>query len=271
MKQRKDRKFELKNQCIHQKIAIVTGASGGIGKEFVCELMKEDIDKIWVVGRNAERLSLLQKQYGDKIVCVCKDLTDSQDLLSIEALLVEQNVIISYLINNAGIAQMKPSKDLQPQEIEKTILLNCYAPVVLTNLCLPFMKKGSIVMNISSASAFQPVPYINLYAATKSFEKSYSLALNEELKNLGINVIAVCPSWVDTDMLIREIHGKKVKFPGIVTPKQVVIKAMEDAKMGKELSICSIYVKCQYFYAKFMPRQWIMKIWMRSLRKLDHN
>ena len=115
------------------------------------------------------------------------------------------------------------------------------------------------------------MPYINLYAATKSFEKSYSLALNEELKNLGINVIAVCPSWVDTDMLIREIHGKKVKFPGIVTPKQVVIKAMEDAKMGKELSICSIYVKCQYFYAKFMPRQWIMKIWMRSLRKLDHN
>lgn len=185
MKQRKDRKFELKNQCIHQKIAIVTGASGGIGKEFVCELMKEDIDKIWVVGRNAERLSLLQKQYGDKIVCVCKDLTDSQDLLSIEALLVEQNVIISYLINNAGIAQMKPSKDLQPQEIEKTILLNCYAPVVLTNICLPFMKKGSIVMNISSASAFQPVPYINLYAATKSFEKSYSLALNEELKNLN--------------------------------------------------------------------------------------
>ena len=149
MKQRKDRKFELKNQCIHQKIAIVTGASGGIGKEFVCELMKEDIDKIWVVGRNAERLSLLQKQYGDKIVCVCKDLTDSQDLLSIEALLVEQNVIISYLINNAGIAQMKPSKDLQPQEIEKTILLNCYAPVVLTNICLPFMKKGSIVMRRS--------------------------------------------------------------------------------------------------------------------------
>ena len=71
---------------------------------------------------------------------------------------------------------------------------NFKAPVLLTNICLPYMHKGSRIINVCSASAFQPTPYLNLYASTKAFERSYSRALNVELKPLGITVTAACPS-----------------------------------------------------------------------------
>lgn len=249
-----------------KKIAIVTGASGGIGKEFVRLLTGEALDEIWVVGRNAARLAELKRQFGEKILPVCADLTNAQELLAIKALLTA-GTEISYLINNAGIARMMPSRDFSAEETEQTILLNCYVPVTLTNYCIPYMKKGSRVINVSSASAFQPVPYINLYAATKAFEHSYSRALNMELKPAGITVTAVSPSWVDTDMLTRKINGRKVKFPGMVSPQRVAEKALKDAKRGKDVSICSLYVRCQQLNVKLLPHRLVMKIWMRGIKK----
>lgn len=112
------------------------------------------------------------------------DLTNAQNLQSIQTLLTE-NVRISYLINNAGMARMMPSKDFESEEIAKTIQLNCNVPVTLINDCIPYMANGSKIINVSSAAAFQPVPFINLYVATKAFEHSYSRALHMELKSAG--------------------------------------------------------------------------------------
>ena len=78
---------------------------------------------------------------------------------------------------------------------------------------------------------------------------------------------AVCPSWVDTEMLIKERNGKKVKFPGIVTAEAVAKQAMKDAKKGKDRSICSFYVKCQHVNVKLMPQKLTMKLWMHGLKK----
>ena len=78
---------------------------------------------------------------------------------------------------------------------------------------------------------------------------------------------AVCPSWVDTEMLIKERNGKKVKFPGIVTAEAVAKQAMKDAKKGKDMSICSFYVKCQHVNVKLMPQKLTMKLWMHGLKK----
>ncbi len=250
-----------------KKIAVLTGATGGLGYAFIKELIKEPLDEIWAVGRNNERLEALVNEFGSIIVPVCKDLTDTEDLASISKLLEEQKPQIDFLINNAGLAQMKASKDFSVSEIEKTIDVNCKAPVLLVNYCLPFMVSGSKILNICSASAFQPVPYINLYASTKAFERSYSRALNVELKPVGVTVTAVCPSWIDTDMLTKEINGKKVKFAGIVSPKKVAEKAMKDAKKGRDMSVCSLYVKCQHLNVKFMPQKTTMKIWMKSIKK----
>lgn len=249
-----------------KRIAIVTGASGGMGQVFVRELTKEDIDEIWVVGRNEKRLLMLKNEFGEKITPICKDLTKNADLLSFLELLEKQNPSVLWLVNNAGIARMAPSREFSFSEIEQTIDVNCKAPAILINFCVPFMEKGAKILNISSASAFQPVPYINLYAATKAFERSYSRALNTELKSNGITVTAVCPGWVDTDMLSKEINGKKVRFPGLVAPEKVVRKALKDAKRGKDMSICSFYVKCQHFNVKLLPQRLTMKIWLHGIK-----
>lgn len=250
-----------------KKIAIITGASGGIGQVFVRELMKEALDEIWVIGRNQERLLLLKEELGEKIVPICKDLTEDMDILSVSGLLKGQAVSVLWLVNNAGIAKMAPTAEFSVSEIKQTIDLNCKAPVELVNICIPFMERGARILNVSSASAFQPVPYINLYAATKAFERSYSRALNAELKPFGITVTAICPSWVDTAMLPKEINGKKVRFPGIVPPEKVVKKALKDAKKGRDMSVCSLYVKCQHLNVKLLPQKLTMKIWVHGIKK----
>ena len=94
-----------------KKIAIVTGASGGIGQVFVRELAKEALDEIWVVGRSKDRLLALRDEFGDRIIPVNKDLTKSADLLAVSDLLKKQDLSVRWLVNNAGIAKMAPSKD----------------------------------------------------------------------------------------------------------------------------------------------------------------
>jgi len=170
------------------------------------------------------------------------------------------NKSVRFLINNAGLAKMVSYKDFSLDEISRTIDVNCKAPVLLCNICIPYMKSGSNILNISSASAFQPNPYINLYAASKAFERNYSRALNVELEGTGITVTAVCPGWVDTEMLVKEMNGKKVKLPGMVKAERVVKTALRDAKKGRDMSVCSLYVKCQHLNVKMMPQRLVMKI-----------
>lgn len=250
-----------------KRIAIVTGASGGIGKEFTKLLLQEEVDEIWAIARNQEKLTALREEFGDKIITIPKDLSKSTELLSIGELLNNQKPVIAYLINNAGIAKMGSYQDFTAHEIMDTININCSALAVLCTLCIPYMGKGSRILNISSASSFQPLPYLNLYAATKVFEKNYSRSLNVELTGTGITSTAVCPSWVDTDLLKKEVNGKKIKFPGIVTPDRVAIKALKDAKRGKDMSVCTLYVKYLHMLAKIFPQINVMFSWVHSIKK----
>ena len=181
-----------------KKIGIITGATGGVGTEFVKQLLMEDLDEIWAVARN------------------------------------EKKPHVEYLVNNAGLGRMGSYKDFTMEEIEQTINVNCKAPVILSNLCIPYMGKGSKILNISSASSFQPNPYINLYAASKVFERSYSRALNVELEGTGILSMAVCPGWIDTEMLQKEINGKKVKKLGICTWQNELVVCQHHMRNGKE-------------------------------------
>lgn len=250
-----------------KNIALLTGATGGLGYAFLTELCKRAYDEIWAIGRNERKLEELVEEFGATVVPFRIDLTKSEELNRLCQALEQHKPQIALLINNAGIAQMKQSKDLTLTEIENTIDLNCKAPAILTNICLPYMNRGSRIINICSASAFQPVPYINLYASTKAFERSYSRALNAELKPFGITVTAACPSWIDTDMLSKELNGKKVKFKGMVSPSKVAKTALTDADKGKDMSVCSAYVKCQHLNVKLLPQKLTMKIWLKSIKK----
>lgn len=250
-----------------KKIALVTGATGGLGREFVKQILNEEIDEVWAIARNEQKLSDLRKEHGEKVLPMPVDLSDIQGIEQISDRLKEEKPKVTYLINNAGLAKMGKYNDFSIGEIDKTINVNCKAPVMLAHICIPYMDKGSRILNISSASAFQPNPYINLYAASKAFERSYSRALNVELKGTGITCTAVCPGWIDTELLQKEINGKKVRFPGLVTPDRVAGQAMKDAKRGRDMSVCSLYVKCQHVNVKLLPQRWVMKLWMAGIGK----
>ena len=250
-----------------KKIAILTGATGGLGREFLKQILKEKIDEVWAIARNEQTLSELRKEYGERVIPMSIDLSKLQGIEQIKNVLDEKKPQVMYLINNAGLAKMGNYKDFDIEEIDKTINVNCKAPVMLAQICIPYMGKGSKILNISSASAFQPNPYINLYAASKVFERSYSRALNVELNGTGITSVAVCPGWIDTELLQKEINGKKVKFPGMVTPDRVAKQAIKDAKKGKDMSVCSLYVKCQHVNVKLLPQRLVMKIWMAGIGK----
>ncbi len=250
-----------------KKTAIITGATGGIGREFVKQIWKEGIEEVWAVARNEKKLEELRTQYGEKLTVVPLDLSMEEQILQFGKLLEEKQPQVMYLINNAGLAKMASYQEFSLEEISRTVDVNCKAPVLLCQLCIPYMTTGSRILNISSASAFQPNPYINLYAASKAFERNYSRALNVELKGTGITVTAVCPGWVDTELLDKERNGKKIKFPGMVTPDRVVTLALKDANKGRDMSVCSLYVKCQHVYVKLLPQKWVMKIWVKGISK----
>jgi len=255
---------------MNKKIAIITGASGGIGKEFTKLMLLEEVDEIWVIARNMEKLTVLRNDLGTKIIPIAKDLSKSAERITMNEMLKNTNPNIAYLINNVGVAKMGSYKDFSVEEIEDTISINCSTMAILCTICIPYMSKGSRILNISSAAAFQPLPYLNLYSATKVFERYYSRALNRELKGTGITATAVCPSWVDTDLLTKEINGRPVKFLGLITADKVVKKALKDAKKGKDMSVCTLLVKYEHLFAKMLPQKLLMNIWIQRVKKYKY-
>ena len=250
-----------------KSVAVITGATGGIGGEFVGQLACRDIDELWAVGRSAGKLDELRERYGEKLVPIEADLSLAEGLERVRQLLLRKKPNIRYLINCAGIGKMGSYKDFSPEDIGRTIDINCKVPVLMAEMCVPYMREGSRIINISSASAFQPVPYINLYASSKVFLRSWSRSLNAELKGTGITATAVCPGWVDTGLLPKEANGRRIHYPGMVKAGRVVKKALRDADRGRDMSVCSLFVKWQHAYVKLMPQKHVMRIWTGAIRK----
>lgn len=249
-----------------KKIAIVTGASGGFGKEFVKLLLNEcELDEIWAFGRNPIKLNKLINEFGNKIKPFCLDLSKTDEILSFTEILKKEKPVITYLINNAGFAKFCSYQDLSIEESVNMINLNCGGVVAMGLLCIPYMTKGSHILNIASQAAFQPLPYQNIYSSTKAFVRNYSRALNIELKEQNISVTAVCPGWMKTDLFETAIIGAKKatkKFRGMVTPDKAAKKALKDAKKGKDISVYSVYVKLCHMTAKLLPQRVMMKLWI---------
>ena len=246
-------------------VAVVTGASSGLGKEFVRLLMKEKVHEIWAVARNEEKLLALKKQFGKRVRCFSLDLSEFNSIKKFQTLLETEQPAIRYLINNAGYDKFCSYGDLSIDESVNMINLNCSGVVAMGLACIPYMRRGSRIINIASQASFQPLPYQNIYASTKAFVRNYSRALNVELKEKGICVTAVCPGWIDTGLFERaNIGAKKTihNFTGMVKPIDVARKALQDAKMGRDISVYSAYVKVAHVVAKVLPQRMMMQLWL---------
>lgn len=251
-----------------KKIAIITGANSGLGKEFLKLLNDEkDITEVWAIARNKERLDQLVDEFGNKIKVFSKDLSKLEEVKELDDFLKKEDVCIKYLINNAGFAKFCSYNDLSIEESINMIDLNISAVVALGLICIPYMKKGSNIVNIASQASFQPLPYQNIYSSTKAFVRNYTRALNVELKDKGINAIAVCPGWMITGLIDRGVIGVEKgtnNFTGMVTPDLVAKKALKDAKKNKDISVYGIYTKSSHLLAKLLPQKMMMQVWLKQ-------
>ena len=247
------------------RIAIVTGATGGIGEKFVREISKMDVDEIWAVGRNKSKLDSLKNEIT-KVVPVEADLGADGVSVIAEKINVEKPDIIM-LVNNAGVAYMGRFEKMGLSEVEKFCKINCSAPTELMTVALPYMHEGAKILNIASASSFQPNPYLSMYSATKVYLKNFSRAVNVELKKRGITVTCVCPGWVDTGMLPRTRDGKEIKYTGMISADKVVAKALKDSRRGKEMSVPGFFSNYFRIYSKITPTKITMKWWVFAIRK----
>ena len=247
-------------------IAIITGATGGIGMEFVKAVhLMDDIDEIWAVGRNKEKLKCLEEEY-EKVVPIEADFAGN-GIRTLGERIEKDNPNIRMLINNAGVAHMGAFEEMKKEDIDDFCRINCNAPSMLISMALPYMRTGARILNIASASSFQPNPYLSMYSASKVFLKNLSRALSVELKPRGITVTAVCPGWVDTGMLPKEKNGRPIKYVGMVEPHVVVKKALRDSRHGKDLSTPGFFAGYLRFYSKIAPTKMVMRQWVSMIRK----
>ena len=251
------------------KIAVVTGASSGMGREFVRQLADRfnGIDEIWVIARRRDRLKELVSTVPVHLRLFAVDLTDQKELMEFQYALEEENPDVKWLINSAGFGKIGPVGSINLADEAGMVDLNCKALCVVTHMVLPYLSGNSRIIQLASSASFLPQPDFAIYAATKSFVLSYSRALNEELKPRGIYVTAVCPGPVKTEFFdIAETTGEIPVYKRIVMadPRRVVKKAIRDSMMGRTVSVYGISMKAFHLLCKIMPRGMILRI-MKAL------
>ena len=246
-------------------IALVTGASSGMGREFVKKIDNENLDEIWVVARRADRLEELKNEIKTPIRVIACDLTkNTNDLFDI---LEKEKPEIKILVNCSGYGKFGHTDVVPVNESLGMIDLNCKALVEITQRAIPYMTKNSHIVQLCSLSSLQPVPYLNVYAATKAFVLSYSQGLNAELKDRKIHVMAVCPGWVETEFFLRAETEQKdavTYFNKIYKAKDVIDTAYKDMYKNKQVSIHGFMIKAQVLLVKLLPHSLVIKIWLKQ-------
>ena len=258
------------------KIAIVTGASSGMGREFVRQLHSyTKADEIWAIARRQDALEELKSESPVPVRPLALDLLDPESFAKLEAMLQEEKPVISLLVNAAGFGKFGAYHKVSLADESRMIDLNCKALVLMTRLCIPYMDKPGHILQLDSLSAFQPVPYITTYGATKAFVLSYSRAMNRELKGTGIRMMAMNPGWVKTeffDHAMQTNSGEVQYFNILYEAKDVVATGLHDLyKTRKDYSVHGLPVQNQVRAVKLVPHSIVMNIWLNQQKKAKNN
>ena len=250
-------------------VAIITGASSGLGREFALQLYRaNEVDEFYLIARREDRLNELKNELDGKARVISADLTTSEGINKVKEAIFSDKPEVKYLINASGFGKFGDYSEISEEETERMIDLNVKASVLITHMTIPYMKKGSHIIELGSGSCFTPLPNFNVYAAGKSFILHYTKALKYEVKPLGITATAFCPGWVDTEFLGKatDIDGAKGPKAKAIKPllraDKVVAKAIKDAKRGRVMSVTNWYTKLQHLLFKILPDCLLTKAWL---------
>ena len=254
-------------------IVIITGASSGIGLEFALQMDNyfKNIDEFWLVARDRAKLEAVANVMQHKTRLLSMDITKDAQLERLEDTIKEKNAVVRMLINCAGYGIMGDFASQNLYGELGMIRLNCEALTNITHRCIPYMKRGSRIIQLASSAAFLPQIDFAVYAATKSYVLSFSRALGEELREKEIYVTSVCPGPVDTpffDIAERTGSTLAIKKYTMVSPTKVVEQALRDSYHKRTLSVCSVPIKGLRVASKLVPHDTILGI-TKALKRAE--
>lgn len=245
-------------------IAIITGASSGMGVEFFKVMQNEPLDEVWVIARREKNLIDICEKYGKighKILCM--DVTTEENIKKLEETLKNENPTVKYLINNAGFGVFGKVADIDVKKQSSMIDVNVRALTEISSIVLKYMDKGSHIINISSIASFIPNANLAAYSATKAYVLSFSRALRQELKPRKINVTAVCPGPMATEFLdvagIEEGTSRMFDILPYCSPEKTAKKAVKTSKKGKAIYTPRLFYKSCRILGKVAPHSFLMQ------------
>lgn len=235
---------------------MVTGASSGIGEAFARELQKRQFSLI-LVARRQERLLALQAELaGASVDVMVADLSSEEGIASVARRLALGGV--SLLVNNAGAGYRGDVAGQSDENISRLVRLNLEAPMRLTRAALSAMVVGQqgTIINVASMGAFQPVPYLNVYSATKAGLLSFTEALADELVGTGVNVQALCPGNIPTGFQsVAGTTGSRFDKTPSMTALSVVQSSLDAALSARAtLHLPGGLDRLSIFAQRFLPR-----------------
>lgn len=267
-----------------KRLAVITGASSGIGKEFARQiaadagspkLRRYKVDEIFLIARRKERLEEIAAEISEECrvksaeggaeralppvpVVIAADVSGQAGAEILKKTLEEaggaENIEVAILVNNAGFGLYGPFQDSDEQKDMDMVDVNCTAVVGITAVCLPYMRRGGVIINTASLAAFMPLGNFALYAATKAFVLSFSVGIAAELEGRGIKVCALCPGPVSTEFSFVASGGARKEVKHGVSAEKVVRHCLNKAAKGKSAAIMKWKWKLAAFFSKLLPR-----------------
>lgn len=248
------------------KIAVVTGASSGLGKEYVRVIAQQaaEIEEIWVIARRRERLEALGEEYPQKrIRALALDLTAPESFEQYRSLLEQEQPEVGILVNNSGSGTFGDFREAETASQAAMTQLNVTALTEMTSLTLPYMRRGAFLINVSSIASFAPTPGMTTYCSTKAYVQSFSRSLAFELRKEGIGALAVCPGPMDTEFLdVAGISGRSKAFTKLprVSAAKIAEKSLRFARRGRTVYTARFIYKFYRVLAKLLPHRLMMHI-----------
>jgi len=257
------------------KTALITGASNGIGYE-LAKVHAEKGDNLVLIARSKNKLDELKKELEEKhriqVHTIGKDLSVAGAAVKVYEEVKQNNISIDYLINNAGLGDIGLFANCDWKKQENMINLNITALAHFTRLYLPDMiKQGSgKILNVASTAAFQPGPIMSVYFATKAFVLSFSEAVNEEVRDKGITVTALCPGSTESGFHAAAIgDNKELKERRLPSSRKIAEFGYRAMMKGKSVAIPGLMNSIMATSVRFIPRALMVKA-VRKIQEKKH-
>lgn len=254
---------------LSKKVVLVTGASMGIGEAFARELAARGA-RLVLVARGEERLRQLARELPATAMpeVIAADLSVPGAAESLRATLASRGIAIDVLINNAGFATYGAFETLAAERDHAEIMLNVTALVDLTHAFIAQLlhSTNGAIINVASTAAFQPVPYMAVYGASKAFVLSFSEALWAEYRTRGLRVLALCPGATST-AFFDVVGTQEAQVGRMQSPEQVVATALHALERKRSFVVSGL---ANYLLSgllpRFVPRSLVARIGERLVR-----